>query len=266
MPFARLADVTLHHAVRPAAPRAPTLLFANSLGTDFRIWDAVVAALPADLGIVRYDKRGHGLSDLAPGNRLEHHVGDVVALADHLGLGRIVMVGLSVGGVIAQGLARQHPERVAGLVLACTAAKVGTDASWNERIAAVRGPGLAAIADTVMERWFSPAFRATETATLGGMVNMLVRQPADGYAAICEMLRDTDLRDAASGIAVPTLCVAGSADGSTPPDLVRGLAETIPGAEFVVIDGAGHIPCVEAPEVFAGHVARFLARRDLLHA
>lgn len=264
MPFAMHDGVTLHFAHRPAAPRAPTLVFANSLGTDYRIWDAVAAALPADLGLVRFDKRGHGLSDLAPADRLEHHVADVLALMDRLGLERIVMVGLSVGGMIAQALGTSHPERVSGLVLACTASKVGTDEIWNERIAAVRGPGIASMADAVMERWFSPAWREKQREALAGMRNMLVRQPAEGYAAICEMLRDADLRAEAPRIAVPTLCIAGSVDGSTPPDVVKGMADTIPGAEFVVIDGVGHIPCVEAPEVFAGEVARFLSRRELM--
>jgi 3-oxoadipate enol-lactonase len=265
MPFAMNDGVALHYATRPAAPRAPTLLFVNSLGTDYRIWDAVAAALPADLGLVRYDKRGHGLSDLGPGNQLDQHLSDALALMDRLGLERVVVVGLSVGGMIAQGLAVRHAGRVAGLVLACTGAKVGTDEIWNGRIAAVRGPGIASMADGVMERWFSPRFRTEERETLAGMTNMLVRQPAEGYAAVCEMLRDTDLRADAGRIAAPTLCIAGSADGSTPPDLVRGLADSIPGAEFALIDGVGHIPCVEAPEEFAGHVSRFLVRRELLH-
>ncbi len=263
MPFATHDGVTLHFASRPPAPRAPTLVFANSLGTDYRIWDAVAAALPADYGLVRYDKRGHGLSDLAPGNRLEHHVGDVVALLDHLSLSRVVMVGLSVGGLIAQALVKMHPERVSALVLSCTAAKVGTDEAWNSRIEAVRGPGLVSISDAVMERWFSPEFRTKKPDVLAGMVNMLVRQPAEGYAAICEMLRDADLRADLPNIAVPTFCIAGSADGSTPPDIVKEMAGAIPGAEFTVIDGVGHIPCMEAPEVFSGELARFLTRREI---
>ncbi|MBJ3775429.1 3-oxoadipate enol-lactonase [Acuticoccus mangrovi] len=263
MPFATLAGVTLHYEERPAAPGAPTIVFANSLGTDFRIWGGVVARLPESYGIVRYDMRGHGLTDLAPAETLEANVADLAGLVEYLGLAKVVVCGLSVGGMVAQGFAKAHPDRLAGLVLCCTAAKVGTAADWNARIETVRGKGLAAMSDAIMERWFSPAFREAEPAILDGMVNMLVRQPAEGYAAICAMLRDTDLTADAPAIAVPTLGIAGTADGSTPPALVGGTIDLIAGAELHVIDGAGHIPCVERPDAVADALVDFMTRKGL---
>lgn len=263
MPFARLAGTTIHYAHRPARGGAPTVVFSNSLGTDFRIWGATAEALPQEIGIVLYDTRGHGLSDAGHGERLDLHVADVVGLIDRLGVERVVFCGLSVGGVIGQALAATHPHALSALVLCCTAARVGTAEAWNERIRTVREKGLAALAAPVMERWFSAAFRAAEPDVIAGMTNMLVRQPAEGYVAVCEMLRDADLTAGASEIAVPTLGVACSEDGSTPPDVVKGTIDRIPGAAFALIEGAGHIPCVERPGELAGILTKFLREKGL---
>jgi len=263
MPFARLDGITIHYAYRPAREGAPTILFSNSLGTDFRIWGETAAALPDEFGIVFYDKRGHGLTDLAHGERLDLHVADVAGLIDLLGVERVVLCGLSVGGIIGQAFAAIHPHALAALVLCCTAARVGTAEAWDERIATVREKGIEALAAPVTERWFSAAFRAGEPGVIAGMTNMLTRQPAGGYAAICRMLRDTDLTEGAAGISVPTLGVACTEDGSTPPELVKGTIERIAGATFALIEGAGHIPCVERPRELAEILSAFLKEKGL---
>jgi 3-oxoadipate enol-lactonase len=87
---------------------------------------------------------------------------------------------------------------------------------------------------------------------------MLVRQSVDGYVAACEAIRDADFTEAARGIDVPTLCVVGDQDGSTPPDLVLSLARLVPGAHYEVIAGAGHIPCVEQPETLTAMIRAFV--------
>lgn len=263
MPFARLDGITIHFAHRPAREGAPTILFSNSLGTDFRIWQMLAAGLPEAYGIIFYDKRGHGLTDVAHGDRLDLHVADVAGLIDLLRVDRIVFCGLSVGGVIGQAFAATHPHALAGLVLCCTAARVGTAEAWDERVATVKEKGIEALAGPVMERWFSAAFREAEPAVVAGMTNMLTRQPAEGYAAVCRMLRDTDLTNGASGIAVPTLGVACTEDGSTPPDVVRGTIERIPGASYALIEGAGHIPCVERPRELTEILLGFLKEKGL---
>ncbi|WP_119166095.1 3-oxoadipate enol-lactonase [Algihabitans albus] len=226
----------------------PVLVFSNSLGTDLRVWDALLPFLPAGLRILRYSKAGHGLSDLAGERPILAHAGDLLSLMNQLGIAKATLVGLSVGGMIAQSLAAAAPERVTGLVLCCTAQKIGTAEIWNERIAGIRAGGLESLADAVMERWFSPAFRETRAAELALWRNMLLRTPAKGYSALCAAIRDADLTAGTKSLSVPTLCVAGSVDGSTPPEVVRGLTDLIPGAGFEVIEGVGHIPCVEAPE------------------
>ena len=169
------------------------------------------------------------------------------------------MVGLSVGGLIAQGLAALHPERVAALVLSNTAHKIGTEASWNERIDdGRRASGLAAIADSVMQRWFTPAYRRPDNADFAGYLAMFTRTPVDGYVGTCASVRDADLTESTRALKMPTLCIVGDQDGSTPPDLVRSMADLIRNSEFRIIPDAGHIPCVEQPDAVAGLIGRFL--------
>ena len=265
MAFARINGVLLHHRIAGRAD-APVLALANSLGTDARIWDDVIARLADRYRIISYDKRGHGLSDAPAGEYgLDDHVDDLAGLLDHLGVGRLALAGVSVGGLIGQGFALRYPQRLAGLILCDTAPKVGDAAMWNARIAAVLGEGgLGSIADAVMERWFSPGYRSTRPDELAGWRLMFERMPAAGYAATCATLRDTDLREAVRLIEVPTLVVSGSDDQSTPPALVRDLANRIAKARFESIEGVGHIPSIEDPQALAGLMSRFL--KEVGHA
>ena len=247
---------TLHIAVDGLAD-APIVLFANSLGTDLRVWDALLPLLPADLRLVRFDKPGHGLSDPCAEVSIAGMAEDAAALIEAVGGGRpAVVVGLSIGGLIAQALAAAHPGLVRALVLSNTAARVGTAEMWQARIDAVRTDGVAAIADAVLERWFAPAFRATPALALWR--NMLARTPAEGYAACCAALAETDLTEATARLRLPALAIAGELDGSTPPDLVAATAALIPGTAVHTLPGVGHIPCVEAPEAYAAVLGPFL--------
>ncbi|WP_420393344.1 3-oxoadipate enol-lactonase [Acuticoccus sp.] len=263
MHFINCHDVTLHAAHRPAAGGAPTLAFSNSLGTDLRVWEGVMRALPGELGVLRYDTRGHGLSDLAPADTAAIHAGDIAALADHFELDRLVVVGLSIGGVIATKFAIDHAARCAGLVLVCTGAKIGAREAWDERVATVRTHGIERLADTTMERWFSHEFRESAPEVVAGMRNMVARQPATGYAALAEMLRDADLTGELSRIDCPAHAIAGALDEATPPDLLRATAEAIRGASFVAFEGCAHMVPVEAPERTAAELTRFLSRHGL---
>lgn len=259
LPFLSLDGLSLHYSVTGPLDRRPVIAFANSLGTDFRIWNAVADLLAADYTLVRYDKRGHGLSDTGTvPYTMSDHIGDLAALLDALTVRRAVICGLSVGGMIAQGLAAQRPDLVRALVLCDTAQKIGDDALWNARIEAVTEYGVASISGPVLDRWFSPGFRAGKPAEWAGYRNMLERTPKEGYAATCQAIRDTDYTVLAASIPVPVLCVVGEHDGATPPPLVAELAGLIPGARFEEIAGAGHLPCIEQPEVLAGLIGEFL--------
>lgn len=258
MAFARINGVVLHFRVE-GNPSAPTLVLANSLGTDARIWDAVIARLGARYRVVSYDKRGHGLSDAPDGDYLlDDHVDDLQGLLNHLEIERLALAGVSVGGLIAQGFALRHPDRLAALVLCDTAAKVGDATMWNQRITAVREQGLASIAEPVMARWFTERFRLERADDVAGWRNMLLRTPDDGYVGTCAALRDADLRGAIPAIAIPTLVVVGEQDLSTPVELVRGMADAITGAQFAVIPDCGHIPSIEQPQALAALMTRFL--------
>lgn len=258
MAFARINDIVLHFRVA-GQQGAPPLVLANSLGTDARIWDAVIGELAARYRVISYDKRGHGLSDAPPGDySLDDHVDDLEGLLHHLGIERLALAGVSVGGLIAQGFALRHPGRLGALMLCDTAPKVGDAAMWNARIDAVRGQGLAAIVEPVMARWFSERYRTERADELTGWRNMFLRMPVDGYAGTCAALRDADLREHMSSIAAPTLVVVGEQDLSTPVALVRGMAEAIAGAQFATIPDCGHIPSIEQPPTLTALMAKFL--------
>jgi 3-oxoadipate enol-lactonase len=260
MKFARINGVTLHYRYQPLAGR-PTIVFVNSLGTDLRIWEEVERLLARDYGFVLYDKRGHGLSELgdAP-HTIEIHTADLADLLDRLGVESAVISGLSIGGVIAQCLYGIRPKLIEGLILCDTAAKIGTEEMWNGRIEATLSEGIASFADSVMQKWFTPDFHNNRADELAGYKTMLVRQSPEGYAAACAAMREADYRSAAVSINVPTFCIVGDQDGSTPPDLVEAFARSIPRARFEVISGAGHIPCVEQPKKLAELIRNFIER------
>ncbi|OHV90654.1 3-oxoadipate enol-lactonase [Mesorhizobium sp. ORS 3428] len=260
MPFVNIGGVTLHHRTIEATGTSPPIIFINSLGTDFRIWDEIVARLGGEMPLLLYDKRGHGLSDLGAGVRsIDDHVDDLVTLIDHFGFDKVVVFGLSVGGMVAQGLYARRPELVEALILSDTAHKIGTAESWNTRIATIERDGIEAIADGVLKTWFTPDFHSARAAELAGCRNMLTRQALPGYLGTCMAVRDADFTEAARRIRVPTLCIVGDQDGSTPPELVRSLAELIPGARFEVIRNAAHITCIEQPDALASLIRDFVA-------
>lgn len=256
MLMADLGDIRLHYRDEGVA-EGPPVVFVNSLGTDLRLWDKVLALMPPGLRLIRFDKRGHGLSDAPPAPyAMGALVRDLERLLDHLGVREAVVVGLSIGGMIAQGLAVKRPDLVRAMVLSNTAAKIGTAEMWQERIAAVEAGGIEALADAVMTRWFPPGFR--DRAECAGWRHMLCRTPAQGYAGCCAAIAGTDLMSPTSGLRLPVLGIAGSEDGATPPDLVRETVALIPGSRLALIRGAGHLPCVDQPVVYVAELTGFL--------
>jgi 3-oxoadipate enol-lactonase len=248
--------ISIHYKLE-GRPGAPVILFANSIGTDFRIWDEVAAELAQEYRLLRYDMRGHGLSDVTPGPySMTLLAQDALALLDALEIEQAHVCGLSIGGMMAQQLAATQPKRLSSAVFCDTAMRIGTEEMWNARAQAVRRDGLPAIADAVLERWFTAAFRAG--TAMAPYRNMLRNIAPEGYAACCEAIRDADLRAQAQGIELPALVVVGAEDVATSPAAAGELAQALPNGRLEVLPGAAHIPCVEQPQALANLIRRFL--------
>jgi 3-oxoadipate enol-lactonase len=249
----------LHYRVSELVPARKTLVFINSLGSDFRIWDDVVAGLGERYNIVLHDKAGHGLSSQRAGaSTIAAFAEDLEAVLEHLKLDRVYVCGISVGGLIAQNLYHKRPDLVRGLILSNSGLKIGNTEMWGTRIAAIQAGGIASISDAILERWFAPQFRNGRPQELAIYKNMLERTPQAGYVACCEAIRGADFTAQAEAIKVPVLCIAGEHDGSTPPALVESMAAHIPKARYELISGAAHLPCIEYPELYTTLVSNFV--------
>ena len=258
MKIANLGDVRLHYRIDGPEDGAP-VVFANSLGTDMRLWDPILPLLPKGLKFIRFDKRGHGLSTCPPAPySMGALVSDTEKLLDLLGVKDCLFVGLSIGGMIAQGLAVKRLDLIRAMVLSNTGAKIGTTEIWDQRIAGVRSGGIEGLADAVMERWFSKDFRAKPELELWR--NMLTRQEDQGYIGCSAAISGTDFFTTTASLRLPTLGIAGAEDGATPPDLVRETVGLIPGSGFHLIRKAGHLPCVEQPEEYARVLTEFITK------
>ena len=235
------------------------VVFINSLGSDYRIWDDVLSLLSDSYHFIRYDLRGHGLSDCpqAPYS-IRDHANDLAGLLHVLNVENPVLVGISVGGMIAMDYAAAYPDTVKALVLMDTFPKIGTEPMWNERINTLREHGMAYLADTILARWFAPTFGEENPTAYQGYRNMLSRIPVTGYTGTCEAIRDADLTERAQTITCPTLVLCGAEDSATPPELVRGLNDILPDARYADITNAGHLPCVENPTDTAAQIHLFL--------
>lgn len=226
----------------------PVLVFAHCLGLDHRVWDDVVDYFP-DHRCVSYDLRGHGASDTPNGPYgMGTLVADAEAVCDTLDLSDVVFVGLSVGGLVAQGLAVKRLDLVRGMVLCATAAKLGQPDPWHDRATRARADGMEALVDETLSRW------PVTGADADRIRPRFLQTDPEGYAATCEAIAGTDFFTPTSGLRLPTLGLCGDRDKSTPPDLVRETTGLIPGSDFQLIRGAGHI----MPETHTGDVAKHL--------
>jgi len=260
--FVSIGGSLIHYSVEGPKYGRP-LVFINSLGLDFRMWDDVASNLRSDYRIVRYDKRGHGLSDSPPAPySLDQFVSDLHSLFGHLELPSAALVGISIGGMIAMEFAATHPDLVPSMVLFDTGARIGSAEAWEARIQEVRSKGLEAMTPVILSIWFSRSFADERPEVHRGFRNSLIRTPLEGYLGACAALRDADLTQRLSAIEATTLVAAGDQDSSTTLDQGRALAEAIPGARFELLEGAGHLATVEQPEKAAHMIRTFLEAQD----
>ena len=261
MPLVYLDDLRLNYREQ-GNPAGSAVVFAHALGTDLCLWDEVLPLLPQSLRLICLDMRGHGRSDTPPPPyTMGALIRDAERMMDHLGVKDAVFVGLSIGGMIGQGLAVKRLDLIRALVLSNTATKIGTAEIWAARIEEVRTGGMEAIADSAMARWFSPAFRAGPA--FDAQRARFVAQRPEGWAGCAAAIAGTDFYNTTATLTLPTLCIAGSADAATPPDLVKETADLIKGSRFVLIRGAGHMPPIDRPDAFAAALDGFLA--DIAH-
>jgi 3-oxoadipate enol-lactonase len=243
---------------------SPALVFTGSLGTDLTMWQPQADRLKPRFCTLRYDIRGHGASEVPPGPYSIDDLGsDLVGLLDRLGIERASLCGLSIGGMISMWVAAHAPERVDRLVLCCTSAQLGPPSAWTERAATVRAEGVGAIADTVLGRWFTPAFAQAHPEVIEGTRAILVATPAEGYAGCCEAIAEMDLIPDLPSIGAPTLVLAGAEDPATPPQHGRRIASLIPGARFEIVSPAAHIATVERPDLTTAMILRFLSDEEV---
>lgn len=252
--------VRLHHVA--AGTAGPAVLLGPSLGTTGALWRDLAGDLAHDHRVVSLDLRGHGRSPVPVGPyTVEELAADVVATADTLGLERFAYVGLSIGGAVGQVLGLDHADRLTSLVLCCTAPVFGDPGTWTDRAAQVRRDGLEPLVASTTERWFTPAFRAAHPDRVAWVMDMFRATPVEGYAGCCEALARYDVTDRLGRLSVPTRVVAGAQDPGTPPEVGRRIADSVPGADLVVLDGAAHIANVAVPERFNAAVRDHLTGR-----
>lgn len=240
---------------------APVVVLSNSLGTSHGMWDAQLPSLARHFRVLRYDTRGHGASHVPPGPYDMAALGrDVVGLLDTAGIQRASFCGLSLGGMTGMWLAAHAPQRVDRLVLCNTSSCMGAPEAWNTRIEAVLRGGMAAVTEGVIERWFTPEFRAAEPAAVEHIRQMLLTTSPEGYVACAAAVRDMDLRDDLASISAPTLVVSGTRDPATPPEHLRFIADRVRGARLVQLPTA-HLSNIGAQLAFTRTLTDFLLGR-----
>jgi 3-oxoadipate enol-lactonase len=250
----------VHHRVDGAGP---PLLLLNSLGTALALWDAQLPALAARFRVVRFDHRGHGGTAAPRGPYTVAELGeDALELLDRLGLERVSVCGLSLGGAVAMWLGAHAPDRVDRLVVACAGTRFGTPDDWRDRAATVRAHGTEAVVDGVLGRWFTAGFAAKHPDVVARFREAFCAVNREGYAGCCDALAEWDFAGEVGRIRAATLVVSASEDVVAPPAQGQAVASAVPGARFVMLEGAAHLAAAEQPVQFAAAVAEHLDRRE----
>jgi 3-oxoadipate enol-lactonase len=255
------SEPQLHVALQGTQEGVPIVL-SHALGLDISMWDELAGALAERHPLLRYDHRGHGGSAVPGGPySMDDLVDDAARLIREWGRGPVLFIGLSMGGMVGQGLGVRYPELIHGLVLANTTAQYPEAAApiWVQRIAAVQAGGMAAVADAVVERYLHAEFRAAEPAFSTALRERLLRCDPQGYVACCHAVSRVDWLDRLSSVRCPTLVIAGALDAGATPEMGRAIAQRVPAAQFELIGQASHLSVAEQPEAFRKIIGTFIA-------
>ncbi|WP_373191372.1 alpha/beta fold hydrolase [Halomonas sp.] len=239
----------------------PLVMLAHPLGMSQAVWDGVLPALLPRYRVLTWDLPGHGASQawgegaITPADLAT----EALALADHAGAGRFHFAGTSIGGVVGQQLISQHGERLLSATLTNTGAVIGTPELWNTRAGRVRQEGLAAMSEEIVPRWFAPARFEAEPALKAGWCTQMGRGDDESYALLCEMLARDTFDGKLAGKQVKVQLFGGSEDMATPTATLEALADELDGAPLEILEGVGHVPSVEVPELFAEKLLAVMA-------
>jgi len=253
---------TIDLACRDSGGNGPAVVLAHAIGCDHRMWEELEKHLAPSHRVINIDARGHGASPVPPRPySLRVLAEDVRALLDRLSIAKAHWVGLSMGGMIGQAFALEHPDRLGWLVIANSTSAYGPDGwtNWQNRIKLVEEGGLGAIREMVAQRYFSEAFRREHAETVKQVMDRFMETPVQGYLGCCDAIRELDFSTHLGAIRAPTLVIAGSDDVGTPVAMSEAMVKGIPGARLAVIPGAAHLSAVEKPREFNRLVADFLA-------
>ena len=244
------AAVAVHHVLDGPAG-APEIVLSASLGTTHAMWEPQRAVLAANYRLVRYDYRGHGASPVPPGEYSIEDLGaDALALLDRLDIGKAAWCGISLGGMVGLWLAINAPERISQLIAICSSSYAPPPSRWLDRAAAVRAAGsVAAVADAVLDRWFTAAFNQAHPDVVERAATTLRGTPAAGYAGCCSAIADLDLRAGLPQITAPTLVIAAAQDTALPPDHGEAIAGSVPGARYELVEQAAHLASIEQADI-----------------
>ena len=240
---------------------APVVALSHSLGSSLVMWNPQMDSLEPHFQVLRYDIRGHGKSD-APAEpyTLELLGNDAIGLLDALGIDKVHWVGLSMGGMIGQCLALNHPHRLRSLALCDTSAMIPKDAQpiWKERIKTLRDKGVGPLLQETMERWFTPSFLILNSPMLSIIREQFLATSVEGYIGCVEAIRKLNYLDRLAEIKIPTLILVGQDDPGTPVSASKAMHERIPNSRLVILRSAHHLSNVEQSEAFNTAVIEFL--------
>ena len=250
-------DASLLHCTVEGPPDAPALLLLHSIGTTQNIWSPQMTALARRFRVIRPDLRGHGLSEVTPGDYSRASLArDALGILDALGLASAHVAGVSLGGRIAQQMAAENPDRVLSLLLIDTALDFPSQETWNSRMAAVALEGTVALADAVMPRW---TVDPTLPSSLG-LRRMLLRTDRVGYNGAAAALRDATAGEIEGRIHCPCTVLVGELDVVVPESTTQALLAAIPGAAHATLPEGGHIPNYEAAQALTDAMLSHFAR------
>ena len=233
------------------------LLFIHPLGADHSVFNKVMVGLSRDYTCYSVDIRGHGKSPvIEPPYSIESMAADISStfVFDK----PVNVMGVSIGGMIAMSLAIKKLIPIKKLILSDTGHVIGNYQLWQERIDLVNSGGLEKIVDMAIERWFPEKFRTEFPELMDECKRMQLKTSVKGYVGACQAIQSANLTDEVFKIENDTLVINGSRDISTPPELGRQLKDLITNGTFRELDGIGHVPPLQDPNLTIKILREFL--------